>query len=346
MFQTVQRRASSLASAHINDSTLFRSKTVAPIFGTKGHLVGMKIDKAFDVPFSLDSNEARQVSIGVDPMLVLKEYENGFFHLAGDTIVDYRPNSYTGFVHGQSALSELSRRIGFMKNGDRLIPRNRTAEFEHDAFTTKGGKFDVDIGFGWSAFSSSIDSHFEMIRSLCTNEMIFGKGTVMSRSIPMISDWEANMQISNDVLKHMFDTTVAGRLIEMPTERASLADIKLIRTEIEKQQADKLSEDSAKFLKNLYDKLSFVDEIKLPKTLSVNDVKRVPVPVSVYDAMNMATEITTHHSDGKPSSKLKAFAVSCIFDKKRHANLMSEEVFTSTNTFNDPDRAFWAETVH
>lgn len=339
-------RTPHLVSAPVSASRILRSKSVSPIMNDKG-LTGMKIDKTFDVPFALSSSEARQVAIGVDPIQVLKQYENGFFHMADDQVVDYRPNSYTGFLHSPDALAELTARIGFLKQGNDLVPRNRTAQFEHEAFA-KGGVFDVDVGFRWSAFSPDIDSHFEMIRALCSNQMIFGKGTVMSRSIPLISDWQANMAISNDVLKHIFHTTVTGRLNDMPEERASLADARFLEAEVVRRLEDdeKLSDDSFKVLSNLMEKMSFIKEVTLPKSLTTNDVKRIPVPMSVYDAMNIATELSTHHSDNTPSSKLKAFAVSCIFDKKRQSNISSEEIFTTTNTFNDPDRAFWGETVH
>lgn len=333
-------------SAPVSTSRIIRSKSISPIMTPKG-LVGMKLDKTFDVPIAASSNEARQVAIGIDPVQVLKQYENGFFHMADDQVVDYRPNTYTGFLHTPDALSELTARIGFLKSGNAIIPRNRTAQFEHEAFA-RGGVFDVDVGFRWSAFSPEIDSHFEMVRALCSNQMIFGKGTVMSRSIPLISDWQANMAISNDVLKHIFHTTVTGRLNDMPEERASLADARFLEAEIARrlEEDEKLTKDSAKFLSNLMDKMSFIKEVQLPKSLTTNDVKRIPVPMSVYDAMNIATELSTHHSDNTPSNKLKAFAVSCIFDKKRQSNIASEEIFTTTSTFNDPDRAFWGETVH
>jgi len=333
------------SAADITSSLIYRAKSVAPILGDKG-LTGMKVDKIFDVPFSSTSNEAKQVLLGVDPKQVIEQYAGGLFHVADDKVIDYRPTSYTGFVHGTDALNELSQRIGFLKHGDTLVPRNRTSQFEHEAFA-KGGKFDVDVGFEWSAFSPSIDSRFEMVRALCSNQMIFGKGTVMSRSIPMISDWESNMHVSNDVLKHIFHTTVIGRLADMPDERANLADARLLKLEIGRQlDNEAMAVDSRKFLNNLLEKVAALDSFELPKSMSVNDVKRIAVPMSVYDAMNIATEVTTHHSDGKPSNKLKAFAVSCIFDRKRQSNIISEEVFSSTNTFNDPDRAFWAETVH
>lgn len=338
-------RIANLISAPVAASSLVRSTSVTPIMDSRG-LIGMKIDKLFDVPLSKNSNEARQVAIGVDPMRVVEQYAGGLFHLADDQVVDYRPAAYTGFVHDANALTELTARIGFLKSGKDLIPRNRTAQFQHEAFA-KGGVFDVDVGFEWSAFSPTIDSRFEMVRSLCTNEMVFGKGTVMSRSIPMISDWQSNMAISNDVLKHIFNTTVTGRLEAMPTERASLADVRLLKSEISRQlDNEKATVESRKFLDNLMSKIATLDTLELPKSLTVNDLKRIAVPMSVYDAMNIATEVTTHHSDDAPSNKLKAFAVSCIFDKKRQSNILSEEIFTSTSTFNDPDRAFWAETVH
>lgn len=340
-------RKSELIESNVDKSTLFRSSTVSPIMGAKG-LVGMKINGAYDVHFDRRSNETRQVTIGIDPMRVIDHYKGGIFHLADDRIVDYRDNKYKGFIHNETSINELSSRIGFLqtKNNSRLFARNRTAQFEHEAFA-RGGVFDVEIGFGWSAFSPMIDSNFEMMRALCENMMVFGRGTVMSRRIPLISDWESNMAVSNDVLKHVFQTTVADRLLVMPDERINLADMMLIKSEVLKKAEDTgATPESRLFLRNLLEKIGTIEDPELSGVLTTNDYKRIPVPISTYDAMNMATEVVTHHCGDEPSAKLQAFAVSCIFDKKRQTNLTSQEVFSTTNTFDDPDRAFWAETVH
>lgn len=339
-------RVEDFVPSPVKKSEIIRSTSVQPII-TAGKLTGMKVDRQFDIALDKSSGDAKQVELGVDPNIVVGRYVNGWFHIADDQVIDHRDNKYTGFVHKQNSLDELGNRIGFLQNpkNHALTARNRTSRFEHEAFS-KGGVFDVDIGFRWSAFTPMIESHFEMVRALCSNQMIFGRDTVMSRNIPLINEWENNMAISNDVLKHIFNTTVKQRLVEMPNERASLADVELIQTSVTKQIGDtNITQESRLFLHNLLEKLKFIDEYPDLSALTVNDKKRIPVPVSVYDAMNIATEVSTHHSVQR-SAKLQAFATSCIFDKKRQSNLSSEAVFTSDSTFDDPDRAFWAETVH
>lgn len=333
-------------TSKVKTSEVLRSTLVQPII-TAGKLTGMKVDRQFDVQFDKSSGDTKQVELGVDPNIVVGRYVNGWFHIVDNQIIEHRDNKYTGFVHSPNSLGELGNRIGFLQdpNAHGIIARNRTSVFEHEAFS-KGGTFDVSIGFRWSAFTPMIESHFEMVRALCSNQMIFGRDTVMSRNIPLINEWENNMAISNDVLKHIFNTTIKTRLLDMPHERASLADIELIQTIVAKQigETDATPESRA-FLQNLLGKIGFIDDYPNLSMLTVNDKKRIPVPVSVYDAMNIATEVSTHYLNQR-STKLQAFATSCIFDKKRQSNLISEAVFTSDSTFDDPDRAFWAETVH
>lgn len=331
------------------ENRLFKSTRVAPLTSKQGGF-GMLIDNEYSLFFPKSSDVTRQAEMGVDPELLVKPYLGGTFHLVDDQIISHRKSDYTGFTHNTNSIQELSSRVGFVKDSSgNIIARNTTSNFDHNAFDSSGGQFNVDIGFEWSAFSPSIESHFEMVRALCTNMMIFGRGTVMSRSVPIINDWHANMEISNHVLKRVFETTVSKRLSDMPHERANLSDVLLLDSQASATLAsDKLDRAARTFIENLKSKLDPITSQPGIKQLSSSDHKRIATPVSAFDAFNIATEMTTHYlptSDVSPA-KLQAFSNSLIFDRKRQLNIGSDGSDSMHNTFESVDTAFFAETCH
>jgi hypothetical protein len=330
------------------ENRLFKASSVVPIQTPTG--LKMRIDGAYDMNFPKSSDVAKQYEMGTAPELLVRPYVGGTFHVVDEQIIDHRKNDYKGYIHTEAAVRELSNRIGFVKSSSNseIVARNTTSKFEHSAFNSSGGQFDVDIGFNWSAFSPNVESHFEMVRALCENQMIFGKGTVMSRTVPIINNWESNMEVANHVLKRIFETTISQRLADMPSERINLADVKLLGHQIESVLAsDKIQKQARAFVNNIKAKLSPIIEMPGMRSLALNDLKRIASPVSVFDAFNIATEMTSHYMpEDVSSSKLQAFSNSCIFDRKRQMNIASESMDCVSDTFNDADTAFFAETCH
>jgi hypothetical protein len=344
--QPVRHNSGTSFAPHQN--YIHTAKVVTPIHTSTGGFA-FRVDDQYDITFSKSSDVVRQLELGIDPELLAQPYVDGKFHIVDDQIIDYRRSGYTGFLHTPDSLKELSRRIGFTKDGfGSISAKNSTSRFEHNAFDSAGGQFDVDIGFQWSAFSPNLESHFEMVRQLCSNGHVFGQGTVMSRSVPIISGWESNMEVANHVLKRVFETTVTSRLEHMPSERIALSDVRVLGHQVDAILAsDRTQVLARKFVESLKAKLSPILAQPGVSSLSTGDLKRIASPISTFDAFNIATELTSHYmAEDLSKSKLQAFSNSCIFDHKRQLNIESTGSEMMSDTFQDADRAFFAETCH
>lgn len=308
-----------------------------------------------------------QLKLGVEPKVLEGQFLEGRYFIVDNKIIDHRLKQDLKFEHSTDSIKALVDHLGFavadannpfaFRTGraarrgvviDRPMARSETANFECDALGAIGGMFDVKIGFSWSPFSLDINSFIEMWRQICSNGAI-AQDPIMNHRIPMMNQWQENLAISNQVIRHNFDKLVLPRLQALPDERINMQDVSVLhRMACDLKDTDKLGHDSYLHLANIIDTLDMVLDPEV-SSLQGNLQKFIPAPISAFDAMNIATEMATHHvAADKSGVRAQAFVNSLIFDKRRQNNMNIDlsSLVTDTETFNNVDRAFFGETCH
>lgn len=232
----------------------------------------------------------------------------------------------------------------------KLFTSRMTESFEFNAFGTEGGAFDVGIGFSWSPFSTDIKSFTNLVRFVCSNMMAVSDPS-MSFNIPMINDWEQNLDVSNNALRHMFEKVVGPRIEQMPNERISLFDLEVIQnlvTSLLNSDRDKVKFEAKPKLHRLSDNVQHVMSLADAKGVSGSASRLIEAPVTAFDAYNIATEVNSHYLTER-NDKFQQFANSLIFDSERRNKAIEADLDDMTidnHTFEDPDAAFFGQTCH
>lgn len=336
-------------------------------FGTNkdGHYIGL--DDKWRIQLDRRSPIVGQLQLGVNEKHLKQQVLDGKFFIVDDRVIDYRfkDELKNCHVHNDDAIKALVDHLGFSKAAPRssiqelfdasvvegvgkVLARSQTERFECNATESLGGQFDIKIGFSWSPFSVDIHSYIEMWRQVCENGAI-AHSPLMNHRIPMLNGWETNLEISNEVIRHNFDKVVFPRLKALPTERISLNDVQVLMRIVDDQRASKqLEGDSQSHLDLIAEKLDGVWDTEAG-SLKKSLLKFIPAPVTAFDAMNIATEIATHHvARDRTNARAQAFVNSLIFDQNRGRNLNVDlnSLIIGSETFNQVDQAFFGVTCH
>lgn len=298
-----------------------------------------------------------QLNLGIDPDDVKEEVLEGRYFVVDGKCVDYRLKSDLKFEHSTDSISALVDKLGFAQRSNNqrlfgvdgpLIARASREAFEVNPLDSLGGLFDIHIGFNWSPFELDIHSVIEMWRQVCSNGAI-AQSPILDNKIPMLNRWEENLAISDRVVRHNFDKLVLPRLKALPSERITLADVAALMDIINNlRQSKHLFRESVDALKNME---AVISQAWLPGAdgLKKNMQKFVSAPMTAYDAYNIVTEASTHHlGRDRTSHQAQSFITSLIFnaDRQRSSRTELDSLVTDTNTFANPDRAFFGETCH
>lgn len=341
-------------TTEVQEFFLHRPEKVEFIYEAKGQY-NVLLDDEFLVGLDKRSPINGQLILGVNKEQLIEQFTDGSFFIVDGLVSDYRLKDNLSFIHKPDAICALADIIGFSRpindsgfSSDIAAPRSRTAAFQCNATETLGGQFDINIGFSWSPYSIDINSILELWREICSNGAI-ATSPLMNHRIPMLNKWEENLDISNQVIRHSFDQMVFPRLQALPKERVSMADVSnLLRIVRDHAESKHLHGSSYRYLSNIQSKLEsvFTDDVANMKT---NMLKFIPAPVTAFDAMNIATEIATHHTGrDKTDHRAQAFTNSIIFDADRQANqrVDLDKLVVNTEVFNQPDLAFFGQTCH
>jgi len=323
------------------------------------------LDDTFKVNLDPRGQLASMASLGIDPNDLKSELLEGRFFIVDNQVVDHRFKSNLKFEHTADSIKNLVNKLGlaqraenqpgFQARGRRQPIRSSKIEmkatreaFEVNPIDLAGGLMDINIGFNWSPFELDIHSVIEMWRQVCSNGAI-ASSPILDNRIPMLNRWEENLRISDHVVRHNFDKLVLPRLQAMPTERITLADVQALQKILSDLQSSKqLHHDSTQSLISMSEK---VNEAWLPGAGSMkkNMLKFVEAPMTAFDAYNVVTEASTHHlGRDKTSSQSQAFISSLIFntDRRRASRTELDSLLCDTNTFANPDQAFFGLTCH
>ena len=323
-----------------------------------------------ELTFNLDRRSpiAGQLNLDVDRDHLIEQFTEGRFFVVDDEVIDYRLQADLKFLHKDEDIKQLVDHLGFAKpisgafqpgNRNRhtrhgisrvIQARSQTEAFEASAIDSLGGQFDIYTGFKWSPFSLDIHSYIEMWRLVCENGAIANAPLVNAR-IPMMNQWKENLEISNQVIRHNFDKIVMPRLAALPNERISMADLFTLRgivSNLASTEDKDFKTNSIKHLANISAQLENAWDPRADN-LGRNNLKFIPAPVSAFDAMNIATEVTTHHvAKDRTNARGQAFVNDLIFSetRRRNMNVDVNNLVTDVNTFDNVDRAFFGITCH
>ena len=310
------------------------------------------IDGEWEIRLDRRNNVVGQLALGVDPEDLKHSFLGGRYFVVDDQIVDYRLAEATSkFMHDEKGLSNLVRNVGMtITKGGMIRAKSSTAKFEYSAGQGDGHQFDIDIGFGWSPFSLDIDSQLSMLRLACYNGLMVDD-PVMSHKIPVMNGWEDNLRIANDVLRHSFDHKVGPRMIAMPDEMINMHDAMGLCDLIGHALGDKKEGTIIN-----HNEVVRIHELLQPivtgeiRAMQKNLLKFIGAPITAYDAMNIATELASHHIDPfSPSAKkLAGFANNLLFNEVRQNNLGVDlnNLVMDTKVFANTDQAFFGVTCH
>ncbi|MNI39896.1 hypothetical protein D3C73_940890 [compost metagenome] len=189
-----------------------------------------------------------------------------------------------------------------------------------------------------------------MLRLACYNGLMV-TDPVMSHKIPVMNGWEENLQIANDVLRHSFDHKVGPRMKQLPHEMINMHDAMGLCDLIGAALGDKkegviINHNEVVRIKELLDPVVTPEVRSMQKNL----LKFIGAPITAYDAMNVATELASHHINPftPAAKKLAGFANNLLFSELRQNNLAVnlDNLVMDTKVFSNADQAFFGMTCH
>lgn len=309
------------------------------------------VDDEWEVKLDKRHNAVGQLALGIDPELLKPTFMGGRYFLVDDQIIDFRQAENIKFEHDMEALINLIKSVGMsVDQHGKIYAQSVTSKFEYEAFQSMGGEFNIDQGFKWSPFSMDIQAALEMLRLACYNGLVVSD-PVMNHKIPVMNGWEENLAIANDVIRHTFDHKVGPRLAALPNEMISMHDAMGLCDLI----GSALNSNKNELVLN-HNELVAIQEKLEPlvtpdvRAMQKNLLKFIPVPITAFDAMNVATECATHHIDpfSPQATKLSGFANNLLFSDSRQKNLdvNLDNLVMDTKVFSNADQAFFGVTCH
>lgn len=310
------------------------------------------IDGEWEIKLDRRNNVVGQLALGVDPEELKHSFLGGRYFVVDDQVVDYRLAESVGkFMHDEKGLMNLVSKVGMSINEAGIIQaKSVTGKFDYAAGQSDGLQFAVDIGFEWSPFSLDIDSLLSLIRLACYNGLTV-TDPIMNHKIPVMNGWEENLAIANEVLSHSFYHKVGPRLAQLQDEMINMHDAMGLCDLIGSALGDKKEGTIINHneVVRIHDLLNPVVTSEV-RGMQKNLLKFIGAPITAFDAMNVATELATHHINpwSPAAKKLAGFANNLLFSELRQNNLAVnlDNLVMDTKVFANTDRAFFGETCH
>lgn len=316
--------------------------------------------------FSRHSRVSKHLEL-MDPKDLSDRLSGGsYFFIDGD-LVDFRDGAYTGFVHTDESIQKFVDLIGYQRRGDLALHRRRRATADDDTANesvmlrnvwsknevsisqfVQGADFSTELSFVWNPFVKTIDSSFDLVRTICTNGMV-GVTSFLNTKVPLLNRWEEHLDIASRQIQNKVSSTLETRVLSMVNERASVGDCLLLsKHAFDRLEAPRVmtGEDRDRLvrmlaavspemnLSNVYNRRVFTN-----KALA----KQLPSHLSNYDVWNIATELRTHTLPCAKSSDagLDRFANGVLFDGSNAIQSASRFSGPRASVFSSPENAFW-----
>lgn len=244
------------------------------------------------------------------------------------------------FVHDQSAVQKMIEHIG---------PDTRMTKhaYQYNDLDSEGGTFDVNIGYKWSPFQKDIATFTDITRLVCDNLMEMNN-PVMNYLVPMINAWEDNIAISNEALRHAFDTKIRPLMAKMVDTKISMWQLSALNNVMTRL----LSSDENIALNKWQDLDTVAKRIQdtmhtfngLAENVPTSYTRLIDAPVSTFDAYNMLTEINSHYLL-EPDNKVTALTNDLVFGQRERSQnvdiLDAIQKVANEESFENVDRAFF-----
>ncbi len=322
------------------------------------------VDDQYEHRFGHNSRIAKQLQL-MTPDDLSEQLSGGQFFFVDGNLYDFRDSQYKGYVHNDDTISHLNDLLGIHdKSATGLrVQENVTArsvtlgrkwsnqDILIEAFR-EGGEFESELHYGWSPFMKTINSAFKLNRLVCTNGMR-GLRNFMNLKIPLVNRWEEHLEIANVQIQNKVNAIVQRRMVQMASERASVAELLTLSSHaVERIRDDKPECVGAnRQLRGINDivdprrHLSNVYQSHIFKKTSVS--AQYPGHLTTLDAYNIATEIRSHslETGNSTTRAMDLIANDLVFD---HTNIIlpaSGKVSRKVSSFSDADAAFFGN-VH
>lgn len=340
--------------------------------GKKRHpIANLIIDNKYHHTFESASRVSKHLET-MSPADLQSRLTGGDYFLVDGELVDFRDNRYNGFIHEDKTIATLNRIIGITdKDAAERTNNRRRKQFINLASMSSrfllgtkwsdhgidipqykdGGVFTSALWFNWSPFVKTVGSSFMLWRMICSNGMR-GLTSFLNTKIPLINRWEEHLEMANRQIQNKVDGKVKSRLLQMGTERASVAEAMLVTS-----HAHARSNNNDATLGDRT-RMSSIIAIASPKLHlakvyreNVFNDKRVaaqsPSHLTTFDVYNMATEIRSHSNENSKSTDhaLDQLANDLVFNDKRCNVLHAAARFAQPglSSFSDPEMAFYGE---
>jgi len=337
---------------------------ISPVFIESGIALKIIIENRYVHIFSPQSKESLALK-STDLKMLESLYNNGFYIIADEKLVDYRLSSYQGFIQTDSAMAKLQEVIGIEKLSKNnssvkgLFSQHKTSgksgiylggEWDNFELDVKelgdGGLFKNNLLYKYSPFSANIITSLEVERLICTNGMV-ASSPFITFEVPVINDWEKNLHVVSAQLKPKINDILSQRMASMADQRASVATIMKIEallderdastllTDIERQRLESMANISNSML-NL-GKYYHSDVFKDAKKASFLDSH-----LTQFDAFNILTEASTHLGRNEENdTKIQRELNSLVFDEFKNKKKIKPAIPQSHDS--DFRRAFFGE---
>jgi hypothetical protein len=337
----------------------------------KGPTVIATIDGRHEHEFRPKSNISR--SLMHAPLADIEDRLNGghYFFVDGE-LIDFRDRSYVlgdGFVHTDDAIEALWNTLGVSKYSTRQAFRRAslgtrmstqstsTGLFKvwsksdiHVPAYNEGGRFTSQLSFAWNPFNADIRSSFELVRLICVNGMI-GLTSWLNSRVPLVNMWQEHLDIAALQIQRKVEDKVGARMLEMNRERASLADLMLLqRHAIERFDAEANIDDGAqerlRTISRAVNPMLHLNDFYKPDVFAdMRVAAQLPGHLTVFDAWNIATEMSSHTHDGGDSTDngLQRLANRLVFDPENVNFKAARLELPPPAWFSSPEQAFFGE---
>lgn len=320
------------------------------------------INDKYTHEFAASSRVSKHLEV-MEPEHLEARLNGGSFFVVEDQLVDWRDNTYHGFVHSDDSIANMMDTIGFVYNKDLPFHRGRgkgdqislrktwsKGEIQVPGYQ-QGGQFTSQLAFTWNPFERMINSQFDLVRLICTNGMV-GLTSFLNSKVPLINRWEEHLDIASRQIQNKVNGMVIERVKGMSMERASVADVLLLEQHIAArlEHEDNRDQSTRDRLFNLLGAVAprqhlssvYRDGVFSDKSLAA----QLPAHLTMFDAFNVATELRTHTNETSKSGNagLDKFANGVLFDREDNF-VANASRFTAPKTLSwiDADAAFVGE---
>ena len=323
------------------------------------------IDDEHEHMFPANSRVSKALEL-MTPVALEERLQGGHYFFINGALFDFRDGNYNGFIHTPDNINSLKNTIGINLDGrGRRYGENTQSNARLSKVWSEkeiivpgmdeGGAFQSRLTFTWNPFVETIRSSFDIERLICSNGMT-GLTSLFSAKIPLLNRWEEHLDIADMQIQNKLYSMLSERFQQMSGERATLADVLRLQDHIlnrldnyKNGSVQSVSGNRNSTLRNLN---KVVDpSAHLKEHYRENAFKdrrlaaQLPAHLSVFDAYNIATEISSHtaESGGSSDFALDKYANELVFDRSDRSQHAARFGGGSDNAFSDPDQAFFGD---